>query len=77
MGGKLPALRRGEVEALCRDFSQSYGRNGDKVTGTNREGAPYSIHLLHGGGLRPDQLSRTLGYLGVSRAEFWEWRRQR
>ncbi len=73
MAGKLPELRRGEVLRLIAAFASEVSQDGDKVTGHARDGRSFTIHMLHGKGLRPDQLSRALKYMGVTRAEFDDW----
>ena len=75
-GAKLPALRRGQVEALLDEFVPRWKRNGDVIVGVSRDGSSFTIHLLHGGGLRSDQLSRALRYAGITRDEFEVWYRR-
>jgi hypothetical protein len=75
VGAKLPELRRGDVLALVTKFSTKFEQKGDAITGTRRDGESFTIHMLHGKGLRPDQLDRALKYLGVTRAEFEGWRK--
>jgi hypothetical protein len=70
---KLPELRRAEVLRLVRDHAGDWEQQGDLVTGVSKDGHSFTIHMVHGGGLRPDQLSRALKYMDVSRAEFEEW----
>lgn len=73
-GGKLPELRRAKALSLIHAFATEVEQKGDLVVGLGRHGS-FTIHLLHGGGLRPDQLNRALKYLGVSRSEFDDWHR--
>jgi hypothetical protein len=72
VGVKLPDLKRREVDRFLQHFVPDASRDGDKVTGDGRNGS-FTLHLNHGGGLRPDQLSRALRYIGVERAEFDRW----
>jgi len=74
VAGKLPELRRREALALIEAFATDIEHHGDLVVGSGRNGS-FTIHLEHGRGLRPDQLSRALKYMGVSRDEFDAWRR--
>ena len=73
---KLPELRRNDVLRLVADLAKDHEQQGDLITGTAKDGASFTIHLEHGGGLRPDQLSRVLKYMGVSRADFDAWRKR-
>ena len=73
-GGRLPTLARRDAIAMFRHFDPDCTVIGDVVAGAGRHGT-FTVHLNHGGGLRPDTLQRALGYLGVTRAQFFEWRR--
>jgi hypothetical protein len=73
-GAKLPELKRGDVDRFLSHFAPDHKRVGFIVTGEGR-GSAFTIHLRHDGGLRPDQLSRALGYMGIERAEFMGWYR--
>ncbi len=73
---RLPELRRAEVLRLIRDHAQEWEQQGDLVTGVSKDGHSFTIHMEHGAGLRPDQLSRALRYMDVSRAEFEAWLRE-
>lgn len=78
MKQKLPALDRHEAVAFLDHFADSYRRRGLIVAGLNRDGRAFSIHLEHRSeGMRRDQLSAALRYLGISRAEFFDWYRDR
>jgi hypothetical protein len=70
--GKLPALDRAQALALFEHFAPGCEIDGMIVAGIGRRGT-FTVHLEHRGGLRSDQLRKVLTYLGVSRAEFWEW----
>lgn len=71
-GGKLPALNRADAHALFEHFAPGCAIDGMIVSGVGRLGT-FTVHMEHRGGLRPDQLRKTLTYLGVSRDEFWAW----
>ena len=75
-GGKLPALNRAGAVALFQNLAPGCEIDGMIVSGVGRLGT-FTVHMEHRGGLRSDQLRKTLTYLGVSRDEFWEWHRGR
>jgi hypothetical protein len=63
------------VIALVRAMASEWEQKGDMIAGVSRSGQSFTIHMEHGRGLRPDQLSRALRYMDVTREEFDEWRR--
>lgn len=74
MAGRLPSLRSTEVDAFLERFAPASKRTGNLILGKSRDGRSFSLHLAHGGGMRPDILGHALKYIGVSRTEFEDWR---
>jgi len=71
-GGRLPTLRRREVEKFFDHFATSWRWSGNNIVGVGRKGS-FSVHPAHNGELPPQLLRKALGYLGVTSAEFIAW----